>query len=742
MSGYRSRLSLSVCLAGMCCAPGLGASGAAPAKDPQPGNVAESSPPDSTSPTRTRLDDLRVFRPDFYSDFHPRTALDMVLKTPGFQLDIGSGGRGLDGAAGNVLINGVRPPAKASPVTEALSAIPAAEVVAIILVPAGTLDVDMASHPLLINVIRAANEGVEWSTTLKAADRSSQGSSHAAAADARWTNGQRVVSINAQQSQSESIAKGSIAAPVSGQSVARETSGTRSSTEARQLSATGQWGGLKGHQLQVRVNLSEQAGASRPLSVTNENALRSSGERSAHTQELAAEWQVPVSETAYMAVTALYTRDKSDSVSLLKVSNTQSESSSQSSSGETALRGELRGNLTPKVSYQAGVDYAENSLDGDLDYSVDGVQIDIPGSASEVAEQRGGAFGSATWTPNPNWTSQATLRWEQSNLSNRADTDASYTFDDWIPRVMTTWTPTAGSKVQAKAERVVGQLAFYQFLAAVQLQSQIITAGARTLQPERSWIYGLDYERRFGERGLLSAGIERQRIDNPIDSIAIDDESEIAANVGPATRDSVTLTLSAPLDRVGLSGGLLSANLAKTFSGTVDPVTGQSRSVSGVSPDLSAHVSLRQTLPKGAWGLSGSSELAYTSYGVRQTSQLRLSPTLSLFGEWRPRSAIAARLTVYTPGRTTSETALYTAPRADGDPDLIYTSTSTQNPTWQARFEWEPYTQAMLELAVTPKAETVVVGRTDSGVPGVAVDTQRSSVQADTVVSAQLKLRW
>src|SRR3546814_11354260 len=44
-----------------------------------------------------RLSRLQVFRPDFYADRRPRTALDIVVATPGFQLAAGSAGRGLAG---------------------------------------------------------------------------------------------------------------------------------------------------------------------------------------------------------------------------------------------------------------------------------------------------------------------------------------------------------------------------------------------------------------------------------------------------------------------------------------------------------------------------------------------------------------------------------------------------------------------------------------------------------------------
>src|SRR3546814_10414643 len=104
-----------------------------------PGGPERAAPAAPAATASERLSRLHVFRPDFYADRRPRTALDIVVATPGFQLAAGSAGRGLAGAAGNVLINGARPPAKAAPITQGLAAIPAAEVRAGVLVPAGTL---------------------------------------------------------------------------------------------------------------------------------------------------------------------------------------------------------------------------------------------------------------------------------------------------------------------------------------------------------------------------------------------------------------------------------------------------------------------------------------------------------------------------------------------------------------------------------------------------------------------------
>src|SRR3546814_15094312 len=73
-----------------------------------PGGPERAAPAAPAATASERLSRLHVFRPDFYADRRPRTALDIVVATPGFQLAAGSAGRGLAGAAGHVLLNGAR----------------------------------------------------------------------------------------------------------------------------------------------------------------------------------------------------------------------------------------------------------------------------------------------------------------------------------------------------------------------------------------------------------------------------------------------------------------------------------------------------------------------------------------------------------------------------------------------------------------------------------------------------------
>ena len=49
------------------------------------------------------------YPPAFFAQYQPGNAMDMVDRIPGFTFDSGSGVRGYEGSAGNVLIDGARP---------------------------------------------------------------------------------------------------------------------------------------------------------------------------------------------------------------------------------------------------------------------------------------------------------------------------------------------------------------------------------------------------------------------------------------------------------------------------------------------------------------------------------------------------------------------------------------------------------------------------------------------------------
>ena len=89
----------------------------------------------------------------------------MVQHLPGFTLDTGAGVRGFGGAAGNVLIDGTRPPAKGDTLDQILQRIPASSVQRIEVIRAGAPGIDMQGKTMLANVVRRKDIGGKLTVT-------------------------------------------------------------------------------------------------------------------------------------------------------------------------------------------------------------------------------------------------------------------------------------------------------------------------------------------------------------------------------------------------------------------------------------------------------------------------------------------------------------------------------------------------------------------------------------------------
>ena len=99
-----------------------------------------------------------TFPASFFSDANPQNALDLLERVPGFTLVEGSEVRGFGDAAGNVLVNGVRPPSKDVSLVEYLERIPAASVVRIDLLDGAVVGLDAGGSLLVANIVLAASD--------------------------------------------------------------------------------------------------------------------------------------------------------------------------------------------------------------------------------------------------------------------------------------------------------------------------------------------------------------------------------------------------------------------------------------------------------------------------------------------------------------------------------------------------------------------------------------------------------
>jgi outer membrane receptor for ferrienterochelin and colicin len=147
----RTRLCAGVCAAALAVAsPAFG-------QEAQSGQIAEFAAGSASNVTS--------YKPDFFAQFRPNTSFDMVTRIPGFQFDGGSNARGFAGTAGNVLIDGERPPSRSDSLSSVLARIPSSAVERIDIVRGGAEGIDMQGKSIIANVIRKPDAGVTGAVT-------------------------------------------------------------------------------------------------------------------------------------------------------------------------------------------------------------------------------------------------------------------------------------------------------------------------------------------------------------------------------------------------------------------------------------------------------------------------------------------------------------------------------------------------------------------------------------------------
>jgi len=105
-----------------------------------------------------------IFEPSFFKIFAPRTALDMVSRIPGFQLDSGDNKRGLGQGGANILVNGERLTGKTD-VGSQLSRIVAENVVRIEIKDGASLDIPGFSGQVANLITTSTERSGTWRWT-------------------------------------------------------------------------------------------------------------------------------------------------------------------------------------------------------------------------------------------------------------------------------------------------------------------------------------------------------------------------------------------------------------------------------------------------------------------------------------------------------------------------------------------------------------------------------------------------
>src|SRR6185369_12263293 len=141
--------------------------------------VLAQAPANQSATASTQRSRTTVYDAAYFAQFAPRTAYHIAQHVPGFQLDLGSTQsatgsvdvRGFAGTAGNVVLNGSRPPTKAETLDTTLQRIPAQRVIRVELGPGDIYGSDYAGKSQVLNIVMSDAGGFDANITASATRR-------------------------------------------------------------------------------------------------------------------------------------------------------------------------------------------------------------------------------------------------------------------------------------------------------------------------------------------------------------------------------------------------------------------------------------------------------------------------------------------------------------------------------------------------------------------------------------------
>lgn len=650
------------------------------------------SPAAAQTPAPAPADpNITPYAPSYFAEFRPVTALDMIGRIPGFQFDGGTSARGFAGTAGNVLIDGERPPTRSDALSTVLSRIPASQVLRIDIVRGGAGGIDMQGKSVVANVIRRPDAGVTGAMS----------SSVTLTDQGRF---QPNVSIQAQRQRDGRSIDGSFRYNRGSQEIdnVRERRNPAGDVtliglddgafEYSTAEATGVYEGPFGGG-RIRANALINYNGS--VYAGTETLIRPGGQESSLSDairwrgEAGLRWTRSLPRGMNLELVGFQSVTDNDNVSGYDTPSFTSEVLFDQLSGESILGATLKfADLETGIgdlSFEAGTETALNWVDSSSAYTFDDSPLLLPGDDTRVEELRSETFLTTRWAAQADLSVEANLRYELSRITAMGTAGEGETTLGYLkPRLNVTWTPAPRNTFTFKLEKNVDQLSFGAFTASAAFSTGIFGRGNPDIRPAQVWLANARYERLFDRQGSFVAEFTHEDFSDVLGVVVIEEIPpggttprifNITRNVGAATRDKLTLSSRLPLDSFGLEGGILSGQVYYRWSNTTDPVTFEDRRLSGEQVvGWSFALSQNLVAERISWSVSANSGSESRSFAPSTLSNFRSDPTASLNITWRPDATWSFSGGFYIASDSESDFTLFNAPRNVGTP--VYTETS------------------------------------------------------------------
>ena len=626
--------------------------------------VPEAAPPADAAGVQT-------YPRAFFDRFYPQTAFELLERVPGFSLDTGAELRGFAGAAGNVLVDGERPTIKSGGLEDFLTRIPADAVERIEVTRGAQRAGETAGQGLIANVIRKPQSFAgTWSGELERNPAGlvyPRGEVSFTAPLGGWST---TTKLNAfwEQFTFDNIDR--IRRDAAGALVAFDEETLPSTlrdafiaTEAKRLLAGGtltinaRFGNSRFYQETGRDGFLGREPDGGPADRRADIRLDSEFWQG----ELSADWAGNVAPGWALKLLALGSLTDSEVGSANVVSqppgaapviNRFAEKTLPIEALTRATIGKLDGKLRPEF----GVELAYNRLDSRIALEVEdagGVRpIILPASDVTVAEWRGETFGNVTWLLAPRWTLEAGLAAEFSQINVTGDASGLNDFFFLKPSLALTFQASDAAQLRAALRRTVGQLDFSDFAASANAEDDRFLAGNPDLGPDQTWRASLTADLRL-KSGLAFnvQGFHEWRAD-VLEQVILPSGVPGLANAGSARVWGVESEAALPLARF-IKGGLIEVSAAWRDAAFNDPITGETRVVTGLTnPEID--IDFRQDLSEArfAWGVTYEPAGETASFFANEAIIDRRERRITAFAETTRFFGVKMRLEASNIGQT------------------------------------------------------------------------------------------
>ena len=530
--------------------------------------------------------DNQIFEQGFFTQFAPRTALDMIDRLPGFQLDGSDSKRGLGQGGANILINGERLTGKTDVVSQ-LSRVNAANVKRIEILDGASLDIPGLSGQVA-NFITESN-GVSGSWSWAPEFRKNQ--------SARLGHVQLTISgENGNLSYAAELRNLSQRPGHWGPESLTQADGTvfeirdevnrfYSDTPGGTLDLT--WNPKTDHvgNLNLEYNEYNFNGAE----TSNRRALTSRGEdlqtqfSSAEDEwntKIGVDYEFPIGSGKLKTI-GYYRMEHSPTINrfdVFELTGTQlsgSRFSQVADEGEAIARTEYSWAPKEGRDWQLGVEGAFNFLDIESNLFVldgdDFVEVALDGATSRVEEQRLESTLTHSRALSTKWDIQVSLGAEYSQLSQ---TDGlTRTFFRPKGFLSTTYKPRKNLSIRTKIEREVGQLSFFDFISSIDVQDGLGSTGNINLVPDQSWQGSIEFDRDLGNGNTFKTKFYGAVISDLVDRIPIGIDGDAVGNIDDAYRYGFDIDVTFKGDKWGWKGTQLDLEFDLRDSKVDDPLT-------------------------------------------------------------------------------------------------------------------------------------------------------------------------